>query len=281
MYSLTGKVVIVTGGASGIGAAIATQATQRGAQVIRMDISPDPTAAAPDADGRPTFLTADVSDRSSIQAAVDTVLEAYGRIDVAIANAGVAGKVSKTVAVTPDEEFARVLGVNLFGVWNTVKAALPAVTEARGHLLLTASTYAYVNGMANAPYAVSKAGVESLARSMRAELAGSGVTVGALLPGWVATPITDIVYGADPLATQLAAAAIPGPLLKPTTPEKLAAAAIRGIEKRSRATVYPPLWKPTSYIRGVMNPIIDRKIERSSKIRALIAQVEDRGNRGS
>jgi short-subunit dehydrogenase len=136
--------------------------------------------------------------------------------------------------------------------------------------------YAFANGMVNAPYAASKAAVEQLGRALRAELAGRGATAGVLYPGWVATPIAAAAFGEDPLATRLVELAFPGPLRRPILPEKVAAAAVRGIERRARSTIVPARWAPLSALRGLVNPLIDRDLERRPEFRDLVRKMENR-----
>ena len=107
-----------------------------------------------------------------MQRAVAQAVDQFGRLDVVIANAGVA-LAPRHFRTTPSERFERVLEVNLSGVHRTVAAALGPVTERRGQIVLISSIYAFSNGMAEAPYAMSKAAVEQFGRALRAELAPS------------------------------------------------------------------------------------------------------------
>ncbi|MGK2882789.1 MAG: SDR family NAD(P)-dependent oxidoreductase, partial [Mycobacterium sp.] len=212
---LTAAVVVITGAAGGIGSAVASSLHQRGARVVLVDLDQDAVDAVADRLGsaRTLALGADVTDKAAMDDVVAVARQRLTRIDVAFANAGISsGDTAYTAATVPDGVFERVLAVNLGGVWNTVRATLPAILESRGHILVTSSTYAYVNGVANVPYAASKAAVEQLGRALRVELAGRGASAGVLYPGWVATPIADVAFGADDLATQLVAHATPAPL---------------------------------------------------------------------
>ena len=233
---LTGAVVVITGAAGGIGSAVGTSLHQRGARVVLVDLDQDRVDAVADRLGpaRTLALGADVTEKSAMDDVFAAARDRFTRVDVAFANAGISsGNTAHTVNTVPDGVFERVIAVNLGGVWNTVRAALPAILASRGHVLITSSTYAYVNGVVNVPYAASKAAVEQLGRSLRVELAGRGASAGVLYPGWVATPIADVAFGADDLATQLVAHAFPAPLHRPLSPIAVARAVTRGIERRS------------------------------------------------
>lgn len=273
------SVVLVTGGAGGIGAAIATNLHRRGASVMLVDIpgsDVDGVAARLGPD-RVLVAHADVTDRAQLDAAVERTLSRFGRLDVVIANAGIAsGREASTIASVADGVFERVIGVNLQGVWNTVRAALPHIVDSGGYVLLTSSTYAYLNGLANAPYAASKAAVEQIGRALRVELAGTEATAGVLYPGWVATPIADVAFGSDSIATALVSKAFPSFLLTPLTPETFAKAAVRGIEKRSARIQVPRRWVPVSLLRGIVNPVTDRLLERNGEIVRLTGELERR-----
>ena len=112
--------------------------------------------------------------------------------------------------------------------------------SARGHVLVTASVYAYVNGMANAPYAVAKAGVEQLGRALRSELAIHGATAGVLYPGWVRTPIASAAFGSHHTATRMREIAYPA--RQGHHPARVAEAVARGIENRSPRIIVPRRW---------------------------------------
>ena len=126
-------------------------------------------------------------------AAVAEVVERFGGLDVAVANAGIAQKQFATVRGISGEEWERVFEVDLLGVWRTVRAALPQIVERRGQIVVVSSVYAFMNGFGNCPYAVAKAGVESLGRALRVELcrtapARPSPTSAGSTPSWSRTP---------------------------------------------------------------------------------------------
>ncbi|ERO65704.1 SDR family NAD(P)-dependent oxidoreductase [Pseudomonas piscis] len=184
-YDLHGKVVLITGAAGGIGSATARELYVHGANLVLTDTRQEAVdLLAQEFDGqRVLALELDVTDSAASRQVVHQAVERFGHLDVAFANAGISWKGTPATLRTCDEdEFRRIVEVDLFGVWHTVRAALPEVVRNRGQILVTSSTYAYLNGMANAPYALSKAAVESLTRSLRAELGSTGATASVLYP---------------------------------------------------------------------------------------------------
>lgn len=279
---LDGAVVVVTGAAGGIGREVVREVHRRGARVVALDLS---QAAVDDAvrgldPDRVLAARADVTVPADLSDAVDRAVARWGRIDVVFANAGISsGDSADTVASVADGVFERVIGVNLMGVWNTVRAALPHIIDSRGHVLVTSSTYAYLNGMVNAPYAASKAAVEQIGRALRSELAAHGATAGVLYPGWVATPIADVAFGKDELATALIKRAFPRPLLTPIKPRRVGLAVADGIEARSPRIQVPRRWIPVAALRGIVNPLSDAALHRDPTMIGLVREVEDRAHR--
>lgn len=275
-------VVLVTGAAGGIGRAVARELSRRGARLVLLDLD---VAAVRDAardipSDRAICLAADVTRREDLDAAVEAALTTWGRLDVAFANAGISsGHTADTVASVADGVFEKVIAVNLQGVWNTIRATLPAVLDARGHVLLTSSTYAYVNGMVNAPYAATKAAVEQIGRALRVEVRRHGATAGVLYPGWVRTPIADVAFGKDPLATALVDKAFPGPLKRPIDPSRVGVAVADGIEQRRASIQVPRRWIPVSALRGIVNPASDAVLRSDRRLLDLVGEVEGRRRR--
>ncbi|MHA6792067.1 short-chain dehydrogenase/reductase [Pseudonocardia bannensis] len=275
-FPVRDKVVFLTGAAGGIGRATAQALHARGARVVLTDLRQedvDRVAASLGAD-RTLALAADVTDRASLDAAVAAAVERFGGIDVVFANAGIAADPPCTIAAIDEDVFEHVVDVDLLGVWRTVKAALPQVIARRGHVLVVASAYAFVNGMANAPYAVSKAGAEMFGRSLRAELSSTGATAGVLYPGWVDTAIAKVAFGGNPIVTRLRERAMPGPLGQAIRPEEVAQAALAGIERRAARVIVPKRWAALSVLRGIVNPLLDRKIEGDRTLQALVGELD-------
>lgn len=279
MKDFSGRVALITGAAGGIGSAVATALHRRGASIVLVDMESTDleSLASKLGNERVAVAYADVTAREQLDAAAATAIDTFGKLDIVMANAGISsGAQASTIRSIDDGVFERVIGVNLQGVWNTVRATLPHIVESGGYVLLTSSTYAYLNGLANAPYAASKAAVEQLGRALRSELAGTDATAGVLYPGWVATPIAEVAFGGDTVATEMTARAFPTPLVRPITPDKLARAAVRGIGRRAPRIAVPGRWIPISMLRGIVNPILDAKMERDSELIRLTAELDAR-----
>jgi 2-keto-3-deoxy-L-fuconate dehydrogenase len=182
MTDFTGLVAIVTGGASGIGAATAELLGQRGATVAVLDRDVAKRQAEPD-----LALPCDVTDTAAVDRAVGAVAAHLGRIDVVVNNAGV-GAVGDVTA-NSDEEWHRVLDVNVVGIARVTRAALPHLRRsAHAAIVNTCSVVAPVGLPQRAVYAASKGAVASLTLAMAADHVREGVRVNAVTPGTADTP---------------------------------------------------------------------------------------------
>jgi len=282
-WNLTNKVVLITGAGSGIGAASSRALSSKGAKLVLADVNRDAVTRLAEELGteRALGIQVDATDRTQLDACVVEAVERFGGIDVVFANAGIAVDPPATVASVDEAAFERVVEVDLLGVWRTVKAALPQVIERQGHVLLTASIYAFFNGVVNAPYAMSKAGVEQLGRALRAELAPHNATAGVLYPGWVRTPLTGPAFGGNRTATEMVAHAYPAPLRQQITPERVADAVVRGVERRSARIIVPRRWAPISALRGIVNPILDARLDKDAEIQRLTLELERQSRGGA
>jgi 2-keto-3-deoxy-L-fuconate dehydrogenase len=185
MTDFTGLVAIITGGASGIGAATADLLQQRGARVALRDRSAS-TPAGPD-DGSRLALRCDVTDSARVEEAVREVAERLGGIDVVVNNAGI-GAVGD-VAANSDEEWHAVLDVNVVGIARVTRAALPHLRRsAHAAIVNTCSVAAPVGLPQRAVYAASKGAVASLTLAMAADHVREGIRVNAVTPGTADTP---------------------------------------------------------------------------------------------
>jgi NAD(P)-dependent dehydrogenase (short-subunit alcohol dehydrogenase family) len=271
-YDLNGKVALVTGGARGIGYETARQMHMRGASVAVVDIdAAEAREAAERIGARAIGLATDVTDHSALMQSVAETVERFGGLDVVVANAGIAQRKMATVRGIGVEEWERVFEVDMLGVWRTVRAALPQIVERKGHVVVTASVYAFVNGVLNSPYAVAKSGVESLGRSLRAELGPLGASASVAYFGWVDTKLVHDAFenNGDRMQQNL-----PEFLKKRITPEQAGAAVVRGIEERAPRIFAPKWWRYVSALRGVLNPLLDRRFESDAAMRATIREIE-------
>ena len=268
-YDLDGKVALVTGAARGIGFEAARQMQVRGASVAVVDLDAADAEAAARRIGRRTIgIAADVSDPAQIEAAVAGTVEEFGCLDVAVANAGIAPTVGTTLAIGT-EDWERVLEVNLLGVWRTVRAAMPHVVERRGHLVLVASVYAFVNGVMLSSYATAKAGVESLGRSLRAELAPHGAGASVAYFGFIDTKMVREGFS-HPLAERLEESLLPGLGRRRLQPADAGRAIVEGVEERRPRIVAPSWWRVMQSLRGIVNPLLDRRLATSEEVAAIV-----------
>ncbi|MFT3864098.1 MAG: short-chain dehydrogenase/reductase [Solirubrobacterales bacterium] len=274
-FDLNGKVALVTGAARGIGYETARQMQMRGASVAVLDLDPGQAAEAAERIGaRAIGIGADVTDQGAMMAAVAEVVEKFGGLDCAVANAGIAQKSMATVYGMSGEEWERVLEVDLLGVFRTVRAALPQIVERRGQIGLVSSVYAFANGFGNSPYAVAKPGVEALGRSLRVELASHGASATVAYFGWVDTTMVQDALS-QPDAERLNKTT-PSFLLKRIQPDEAAAAFVRGIEERAPRVFAPKWWRYYSALRGVINPLLDKRMERDKNAQSLLADIDAR-----
>ena len=180
-HDFTGLVASVTGGASGLGAAIARRLRHDGARVAVFDLQPD---AAPEAD---LAVAVDVADDASVRAGVDRVAAEFGRIDILVNNAGIGAQ--GTVEANADDEWHRVLDVNVVGMARVSRAALPHLRRSPAAAIVNTSSIAATAGLPErALYSASKGAVAALTRAMAADHLREGIRVNAVNPGTADTP---------------------------------------------------------------------------------------------
>ncbi|MGY0540214.1 SDR family NAD(P)-dependent oxidoreductase [Nocardioides sp. YJ-D4] len=274
-YDLADKVVLITGGNGGIGAATVSTLLDRGARVAVADIDPTTPVRAGALHATDSFgCVADVRDPASLEAAVSQTVDRFGRLDVVIANAGLFAKAA-TLRNTPTADIETTLAVNVTGVVNTVSAALPQVIARRGQVVLISSVFAFLNGMGAIPYAMSKAAVEQLGRGLRVELADHGVSV---LTAYFSLVQTDMIargVDEDPVVMDLLGA-LPKAMLKRITPAQAAAGIADGLEARAARVIRPSLWRPVSAWRGFLGPTLDSRFARDRRILDVLARLDAR-----
>ena len=272
---LTDKVFLITGGARGIGLEAARIAIERGAQVALVDLDPDEVGEAAAGLGpRAVGFGGDVTDRAGIEAATAAAVERFGRLDVVVANAGITPPKTTTRALDR-ATWEKVVEVNVLGVYRTVRAGIPQIVANRGQVAIIASSYSHVNGVLNSSYAVSKSAVEAFARGLSVELAAHGAGVTTAFFGYVDTGLIGKAFD-EPMADRFRQEVAPSFMTRPIPVARAAEALVDGIAAGRANVIVPRRWRIPYYLRGLLMPLTDRRLEENLRARALIRQIEDR-----
>lgn len=194
MSNLTDKTAIITGGGSGIGRAISEAFAGAGANVAIFDLDEnaagDTVSAIEKAGGKAIFCPCNVADAGSVQAGVDKTLEAFSHIDILVNNAGVAN--IGTATTTSEEDFDRVMNVNVKGVYQCLAAILPKMIDAGGGVVLNMSSIAAITGLKDRfAYSSSKGAVHTMTLSVAADYLDDNIRCNAICPARVHTPFVD------------------------------------------------------------------------------------------
>lgn len=201
-FDLTGKVVLVTGGNSGIGLGMAEGLARAGADVCIWGTSETKNAQALERLGRwgrrVLTLRCDVGEEGQVEEAFARTVNELGRVDACFANAGVASSAPSFVAMTT-EEWRRVLKVNLDGVFFTFRAAVRHMIQRRGggSLVVTSSLASREGQPRGQNYAAAKGGVVSMVKALAVEYARNGIRANAIVPGWIESPMTEPAFNWD------------------------------------------------------------------------------------
>lgn len=224
MADLTGKVALVTGAASGIGAASALAFAAAGARVAACDrdlAGAEATAKLiAEGGGEAIAVAVDVTDAGHVQAMVDRVVEAFGRLDCAHNNAGITGA-SAPFANYPESEWDKVLAVNLTGVFLCLRAELPALVAAGGGAVVNTASFSGLVAVPRIPaYVAAKHGVVGLTKAAAVEYGRKGIRVNAVCPGSTRTPMVEGFTGGDSRIEDAMAAV--SPMQRLAEPEEIA-----------------------------------------------------------
>jgi 3-oxoacyl-[acyl-carrier protein] reductase len=194
MMSLKGKVALVTGGAQGIGKAIATRLAQEEAMVaiadVNINVARSVAAQLEDGGGTAFAYQLDVSDSSQAEELIKQISEKYSSLDILINNAGISR--DALLIRTSEEDWDRMMAVNLKGAFNLTKSAARAMVRQRsGRIVNVTSVIGLMGNTGQAAYASSKAGLVGLTKTAAKELAIRGITVNAIAPGYIQTAMTE------------------------------------------------------------------------------------------
>ncbi|MGQ4724942.1 short-chain dehydrogenase/reductase [Streptomyces tunisiensis] len=260
--SLEGKAAVVTGAARGVGELLARKLSARGVKVALVGLEPD---ALKDVSARlhsdSDHWHADVTDPEAMARVAAEVRERFGRVDIVVANAGVA--TGGPFTESDPDAWRRVIEVNLIGSAVTARAFLPLLAESRGYLLQIASLAAITPAPMMTAYCASKSGVEAYAHALRAEVAHQGVKVGV---GYLSWTDTDMVRGADQddVMRELRQR-LPWPANKTYPLGPAVDRLVAGIERRS-AHVYGQAWlRGMQGVRGYLPALIGTVGQREMK----------------
>lgn len=281
-WSLREKVVLITGGARGIGAATARGLVRTGARPVLADLDSEALARTAAAiTPAPLTIELDVTDAAACAAAVERVVAEHGRLDVVWANAGISS--FGPLRLSDPAAWIRTVEVNLVGVYNAVRAALPAVIAQRGYVAVTASLASFTHAPHMSAYCATKAGVEALCNSLRLEVAQYGVDVATIHPTWIDTDMVREFEGSM-RAFQVLRAALRPPFRRTYPVERAAQDIVAGFEQRRRRICTPRF----VYAAHALRPLLTtRLIERDllaaapEMERAFRQELAERGVEGA
>jgi NAD(P)-dependent dehydrogenase (short-subunit alcohol dehydrogenase family) len=256
-WQLAGRTVVITGAGGGLGSSLAEALRAAGCNLALLDLDENSVVSLAERLGGPQRARgwrADVCDLDSLEHAFAEAAAHFGRVDVAVANAGV--ELIQSVATGDSEAFERLIDINLTGVWRTYRAAIPYVKERRGYLLGVSSMAAFVHSPLQSGYTASKAGVWAMSDSTRLEMRPHGVAVGTLHPTFFNTPMHE-----EMLRQPAGEVLWDGHRREPfrmVPRDAVISAAVRAIERRSKTVTVPSANALAALAPGVVRGAIDR-----------------------
>ena len=272
-YDLRGKVVLITGGTGGIGSATARRTHRPWRESGHRGRRPRRHRRSRRACRHTAAMgaVADVRARDALDVAVADVVDRFGRVDVAIANAGILSRAA-TLRTTPTSSIDSLLAVNVTGVVNTVQAAMDQVIAHRGQFVLISSVFAFLNGMGTIPYAMSKSAVEQLGRGLRVELADTRRLDHDRLLLAHRNQHDQTGRRRRPHRRRTALGPAAAPAQTPPTRAAAATALADGLAHRSPRVMAPSRWKPISALRGLIAPAMDSHLARDRRTLAALSK---------
>lgn len=243
------QVILITGGAGGIASNVAERLAKAGAKIVLADMDNDalteraavmlgafPGSTAVITKDRLRTVVVDVTVPEACEDAANYAVKEFGRLDVVWANAGIAP--FEFAEFMDGNKWRAVININLIGVYNTVKGALPHIIKSKGYVAITSSWAALAHSPGHSAYSASKAGVEALGNALRGEVAHLGVKVGVFHPGWIGTRmVTDLQEEGSAYNHYLDS--LPGPLGDVTSVEEIADVLSAALVNRPVRVVHP------------------------------------------
>ena len=259
---LSGRRVLITGAARGLGAALADRLHKSGARVAVAGLEPDLLRSVAEPIDAPWWVC-DVADRDQVDAVVADAVAALGGLDVVVANAGIAAQLP-LIGGDP-EVFEQINRVNVLGTYYTLRAAGPHISHPDGYAVAVSSLGGAVHVPLMGAYAASKAAVEALGNTFRAEIAPSGARVGVAYFAELDTDMTSRGFG-----TEAARSFLGGRTITRVTPMEAGISALeRGITRRAKRIVAPWWVAPILPFRAVAQPVVDRALR--NKVEGVLA----------
>ncbi len=249
---ISGRRILVTGAARGIGAATARRLHARGARLVLAGIEPDLLARTAAECGDALAVVCDVRDREQVEAAVEAAVEHLYGLDVVVVNAGVAAQLP--LLGGDPAVFERTIEVNLLGAYYTLRAAGPHIAHPQGYALAISSLAAALHPPLLGAYCASKAGVEALADSLRIELAPSGARVGVAYFAELDTDMVRVGFGTE-ASRKLSESRFAGRRVAPV--DAGIDAIERGIARRARRVVAPRWVAPLLPMRMIAQRVVE------------------------